>query len=135
MSAKKTIAIFVNTSWNIYNFRMNIVKALVNEGYDVLCIAPQDSYSLKLVSDHVRYVPVQMENRGVNPIKDFLLFLAVWKIFRYHKPDVILQFTIKPNIYGSFAARLLGIPVINNVSGLGTVFLNHNLLKYFFNKV
>ncbi|MDB5273174.1 MAG: glycosyl transferase [Chitinophagaceae bacterium] len=127
MSAKKTIAIFVNTSWNIYNFRMNIVKALVNEGYDVLCIAPQDGYSAKLVSDHVRYVPVQMENRGVNPIKDFLLFLSVWKIFRHHKPDVVLQFTIKPNIYGSFAARLFGIPVINNVSGLGTVFLNHNL--------
>jgi glycosyltransferase involved in cell wall biosynthesis len=125
--SKKTIALLVNTSWNIYNFRMNIVKALTDQGYEVLCIAPYDNYSDKLVSDQVKYVPVQMENRGVNPWRDFLLFLSLWKLFRQHKPDVILQFTIKPNIYGSLAARLAGIPVINNVSGLGTVFLNHNV--------
>lgn len=125
--SKKTIALLVNTSWNIYNFRMNIVKALTDEGYEVLCIAPRDNYSDKLLADHVKYVPVKMENRGVNPWKDFLLFLSLWKLFRQHKPDVILQFTIKPNIYGSIAARLAGIPVINNVSGLGTVFLNDNL--------
>lgn len=121
---KKTIALLVNTSWNIYNFRMNIVKALTDQGYEVLCIAPPDNYSDKLTSAQVHYVPVQMENRGVNPWRDFLLFLSLWKLFRKHKPDVILQFTIKPNIYGSLAARLAGIPVINNVSGLGTVFLN-----------
>jgi len=124
---KKTIALLVNTSWNIYNFRMNIVKALTDQGYEVLCIAPPDHYSDKISSDHVKYVPVKMENRGVNPWKDFLLFLSLWSLFRQHKPDVILQFTIKPNIYGSLAARLAGIPVINNVSGLGTVFLNDNL--------
>lgn len=125
--SKKTVALLVNTSWNIYNFRMNIVKALTDQGYEVLCIAPEDSYSQKLVSDQVKYVPVEMENRGVNPWKDFLLFLSLWNLFRKHKPDVILQFTIKPNIYGSLAARMAGIPVINNVSGLGTVFLNNNL--------
>ncbi len=125
--SKKTIALLVNTSWNIYNFRMNIVKALTDQGYEVLCIAPQDNYSMKLVSDQVKYIAVKMENRGVNPWRDFLLFLSLWKLFRTHKPDVILQFTIKPNIYGSMAARLVGIPVINNVSGLGTVFLNDNL--------
>jgi len=125
--SKKTIALLVNTSWNIYNFRMNIVKALTDQGYEVLCIAPQDSYSMKLVSDQVKYIPVKMENRGVNPWRDFLLFLSLWKLFRTHQPGVILQFTIKPNIYGSMAARLAGIPVINNVSGLGTVFLNDNL--------
>jgi glycosyltransferase involved in cell wall biosynthesis len=124
--SKKTVALLVNTSWNIYNFRMNIVKALIDEGYEVLCMAPLDNYSAQLVSDHVKYIPVKMENRGVNPWKDFLLFLSLWKLFKQHKPHVILQFTIKPNVYGSMAARLLGIPVINNVSGLGTVFLNNN---------
>ena len=122
--SKKTIALLVNTSWNIYNFRMNIVQALTKQGYEVLCMAPPDHYSEKLISDHVKYVPVHMENRGVNPWSDFLLFLSLWKLYRQCKPDVILQFTIKPNIYGSLAARLARIPVINNVSGLGTVFLN-----------
>ena len=125
--SKKTIALLVNTSWNIYNFRMNIVKALTDQGYEVLCIAPPDQYSTKLIADQVKYVPVAMENRGVNAWKDFLLFLTLWKIFKQYKPDVILQFTIKPNIYGSLAAKLAGIPVINNVSGLGTVFLNDSL--------
>ena len=125
--SKKTIALLVNTSWNIYNFRMNIVKALTDEGYEVLCIAPEDKYSMKLVLDHVTYIPVKMENRGVNPWKDFVLFLSLWKLFKTHQPDVVLQFTIKPNIYGSMAAKLAGIPVINNVSGLGTVFLNDNI--------
>lgn len=124
--SKKTIALLVNTSWNIYNFRMNIVKALTDKGYDVLCIAPPDNYSDKLVSNQVKYVPIQLESRGINPWKDFLLFLSLWNLFRQYKPDLILQFTIKPNIYGSLAARLVDIPVINNVSGLGTVFLNNN---------
>ncbi|HSZ72426.1 MAG TPA: glycosyltransferase family 4 protein [Cytophagaceae bacterium] len=124
---QKTIAILVNTSWNIYNFRMNIVNALTDKGYKVLCIAPKDNYSERLIAKDVQYVPVSMQNRGVNPIQDFLLCIRLWKIFKQYKPDVVLQFTIKPNIYGSMAAGLLGIPTISNVSGLGTVFLNNKL--------
>ncbi len=127
MSEKPLVAIVVNTSWNIYNFRMNIVKALHDNGYRVLCIAPEDEYSSLLVSDDVSYIPVNMDRRGVNPWNDLILCCSLVKLFKKHRPHVILQFTIKPNLYGTIAARLCGIPVINNVSGLGTVFLNKNL--------
>jgi len=127
MSEKPLVAIVVNTSWNIYNFRMNIVNALHDQGYRVLCIAPEDNYSPLLVSEDVSYLPVKMDRRGVNPWNDFILCCSLWKIFRQHQPKVILQFTIKPNLYGTLAARLCSIPVINNVSGLGTVFLNDHV--------
>src|SRR5688572_12525732 len=123
------IAIVINTSWNIFNFRMSLAKAFMAAGHEVIAIAPQDAYSEKLVAAGMQYVPVQMENKGTNPVKDLLLIKQFYQIYKTAKPDVILQYTIKPNIYGTLAAKLAGIPVINNVSGLGTVFIVKNLVS------
>jgi glycosyltransferase involved in cell wall biosynthesis len=127
MHDKKIVAIVLNTSWNIFNFRMNIVKALQKEGYRVLCIAPEDAYSNYLQEAGAEFVPVAMESRGVNPIKDVMLCFNLWRIYKQYKPLVVLHYTIKPNLYGTVAARICGIPAVNNVSGLGTVFLNNQL--------
>src|SRR5688572_21362605 len=123
------IAIVINTSWNIFNFRMSLAKALMATGHEVIAIAPKDAYSEKLVAAGMEYVPVNMENKGTNPVKDLLLIQQFHSIFKSVKPDVILQYTIKPNIYGTLAAKLAGTPVINNVSGLGTVFIVKNLVS------
>ena len=123
------IAIVINTSWNIYNFRMGLVKKLQDEGHEVVAIAPVDDYSAKLVAEGCEFVPISMENKGTNPIKDFLLILKYVFIFLKVKPDYVLQYTVKPNIYGTIAAKIVGIPTINNVSGLGTIFLHHNLVS------
>lgn len=123
------IAIVINTSWNIYNFRMSLARALMAVGHEVIAIAPRDAYSEKLVAAGMQYVPVAMENKGTNPVKDLLLIQQFYQIYKTVKPDVILQYTIKPNIYGTLAAKMAGIPVINNVSGLGTVFIVKNLVS------
>jgi glycosyltransferase involved in cell wall biosynthesis len=123
------IAIVINKSWNIYNFRMGLVHTFLKLGYQVIAIAPQDEYSKKLIEAGCEYYPVEMENKGTNPLQDMLLIRRFYHIYRQVKPDVILQYTIKPNIYGTLAARLAGIPTINNVSGLGTVFLIRNLVS------
>ena len=123
------IAIVINKSWNIYNFRMGLVHTFLKLGYQVIAIAPQDEYSKKLIEAGCEYYPVEMENKGTNPVQDLLLIRRFYHIYRRVKPDVILQYTIKPNIYGTLAARLAGIPTINNVSGLGTVFLIRNLVS------
>ena len=123
------IAIVINTSWNIFNFRMSLAKALMAAGHEVIAIAPHDAYSEKLVAAGMQYVPVALENKGTNPVKDLLLIKQFHSIYKSVKPDVILQYTIKPNIYGTLAAKLAGIPVINNVSGLGTVFIVKNLVS------
>lgn len=123
------IAIVINKSWNIYNFRMGLVDTFLKLGYQVVAIAPQDEYSQKLVEAGCEYYPVEMENKGTNPVQDLLLIRRFYHVYRQVKPDVILQYTIKPNIYGTLAARMAGIPTINNVSGLGTVFIIRNFVS------
>jgi len=120
----------LNTSWNIYNFRMNFVKTLIDKGYEVHTIAPHDPYTHFLEEAGCTHHDVTMDSRGVNPIKDTALFFELLGIYRKVKPDVILHFTIKPNVYGTLAASILRIPTINNVCGLGTVFLKKNLVSF-----
>jgi glycosyltransferase involved in cell wall biosynthesis len=123
------IAVVINTSWNIFNFRMGLVKALQKEGAKVYAIAPFDSFSQALIEEGCYYIPLKMDSRGANPLKDLALTLELYQIYRKIKPDVILHYTIKPNIYGTLAASLLNVPMINNVSGLGTVFLNRSFVS------
>ena len=123
------IAVVLNTSWNIYNFRLGLVKSLLENGHEVYAVAPEDEYSKKLIEEGCIFEKVTMDSRGANPIKDFRLIFELHGIYKRIKPDVILHFTIKPNIYGTIAARLLRIPCINNVCGLGTVFLKKNLVS------
>src|SRR5689334_568183 len=113
------IAIVLNTSWNIYNFRMNFIKALQAEGHEIHTVAPLDSYTHRLREAGCIHHKVRMDSRGANPIKDFALILELGWIYRKVKPDIILHYTIKPNVYGTLAASILKIPVINNVCGLG----------------
>jgi glycosyltransferase involved in cell wall biosynthesis len=122
------IAIVINTSWNIYNYRMGLLKALMDQGHEVYAIAPRDEFSDALIEAGCNYIPVEIDNWGTNPIKDIKLIFDFHKIYKALDPDVIFHFTIKPNIYGSIAARLLNIPSMSNVSGLGTVFMQENLV-------
>jgi glycosyltransferase involved in cell wall biosynthesis len=124
------VALVINTSWNIWNFRASLVRALQAAGHEVLAIAPPDDYSKRLETElGCRYVPILMENKGTNPVKDAALTRRFYQIYKREKPDVVLHYTIKPNIYGSIAAKLAGIPSINNVSGLGTVFIVKNFVS------
>lgn len=123
------IAIVLNTSWNIYNFRMNFISSLHAQGHEVHTVAPLDDFTHFLTEAGCIHHPVRMDSRGANPIKDTALMIELWSIYRKMRPDIILHYTIKPNVYGSLAAGILGIPIINNVCGLGTVFLKDNLIS------
>lgn len=123
------VAIVLNTSWNIFNFRLNFIKSLLSEGHEVHTIAPKDDYTHLLVELGCVHHNVKMDSRGANPIKDSALIIELWSIYRKLRPDVVLHYTIKPNVYGTLAAAMLGIPTINNVCGLGTVFLKDNLVS------
>jgi glycosyltransferase involved in cell wall biosynthesis len=108
---------------------MNFVRALLANGYEVHTIAPVDDYTQFLVEAGCIHHPVRMDSRGANPIKDSALIVELFSIYRKVRPDIVLHYTIKPNVYGTLAASLLGIPCINNVCGLGTVFLKDNLVS------
>ena len=124
---KKTVAIIINTTWNIYNFRLGLIKALQKEGYNVVAISPTDSYVEKLEAIGCKHYDIKINNKGTNPFEDLKLVNSYFSLFKKISPDIILAYTIKPNIYGSLAAKMLNIPVISNISGLGTVFLSKKL--------
>ncbi|WP_291726198.1 glycosyltransferase family 4 protein [Bernardetia sp.] len=120
------IGIVVNSSWNIYNFRAGLIKAFLKH-HEVIAIAPNDGYKESLEEMGCIFEAVPMECKGTNPISDAILVKRLVDVYKKHKLDVVLHYTIKPNIYGTIAAKLLKIPSINNVTGLGTVFLREGI--------
>ena len=119
----KTIAVVSNTSWFLYNFHLSLLKQLQNEGYSVVAIAPLDEYAARLEAEEVGFMPIHINSKGTNPLEDLLLIRDFYRIYKKSGTDIILNFTIKPNIYGSIAAGYLGVPVISTITGLGTIFL------------
>lgn len=116
------VVICLNTAWNLINFRAGLIRALVAAGYEVVVAAPKDKYAASLKTLGCRYVPMHMQNGGTNPLHDALLTWRFLRLFNHERPDVFLGYTVKPNVYGSVAAHMLRIPVINNIAGLGVVF-------------
>lgn len=117
------IAVLVNTTWNAVNFRLGLMKHFQTQGWEVMVIAPEDEHVDRIKQDGIHYHPIEMDRGGMNPIKDYRYLRELKKKLKHHRPDVVLSFTIKPNIYGALACRKFKIPIICNVSGLGTTFL------------
>lgn len=101
---------------------------MVDSGYEVVAVAPHDQYSDRLIELGCRFVSLPMDNNGTHPGRDLLLLWRFLRLFRLERPVVYLGYTVKPNVYGSLAARFLGIHVINNISGLGAVFIKDGWL-------
>lgn len=121
------IAIVINTAWNIYNFRVGLIRFLQSKGHEVIAIAPNDSYVSALNELGVEYYNLPIEAKGTNPITDFISLFKIIKVYKQAKPDIILHYTVKPNIYGTFVAKWLRIPSISNVSGLGFLFIDKTI--------
>ena len=122
------ICLTVNAAWNIVNFRMPLVKALLSDGHRVTVLAPADDAARKLVDAGCEFVDLEMDKKGLNPLRDAGLALAFRRHFKALRPDVVLSFTIKNNIFGALAAKSLGLRFIPNVTGLGTAFLSGGVL-------
>ena len=124
----KKIVMSVNTAWNIHNFRSGLVKALIRHGYDIMVMAPDDEYSQRLAPLGCRFKLLPMDNNGTSPSRDLALLIKYWRVLQSVRPLVYLGYTIKPNVYGSIAAHGLGVPVINNIAGLGATFIRNTIL-------
>ena len=124
-----TIAITVNTAWNIVNFRSGLVRGLLGCGYRVLAIAPPDDQAQTLRDMGAKFIPLQrLARKGKNPVEEFLLIRELRSIYTRESVAVALQYTIKPVIYGTIAAQGTSTQVINTITGLGYAFLSKGIV-------
>lgn len=112
-----------NIAWSIYNFRLKLLKSLQDDGHEIFTVAFKDEYAEKLKKEGFHFTGIRLNNNGKNPFEDLKNIYSYYKIYKEIGPDVICHNAIKPNIYGTIAAGMLNIPVINNISGLGTLFI------------
>ncbi len=119
----KEIWIAINTTWNVFNFRRGLLVALGEAGFRVAAYAPSDDYIGRVETCGARYVPMQFNNASTNPIKELMVLLQMVRLLGRERPALLLTYTPKVNIYLALAARVWGIPVVANVSGLGRTFI------------
>lgn len=128
---KPLIALLTNNDDDIYCFRKELIEGLINEGYEMLISCPNGPKFDLMRDIPFRYDDPVIDRRGTNVIADAKLFLHYRKLFKNERPDVVLTYTAKPNVYASIAARSLNIPYINNVTGIGSVVYMTGLKKSF----
>ena len=117
------IVLFANTDWYLYNFRRSLALALREAGHELLLLSPPGEYGARLRALGLRWEPVPMDRRSLNPLREAAVLAHLWRLFRRERPDLVHGFTIKCAVYGSLAARLAGVPArVNAVTGMGYVF-------------
>lgn len=118
-----------NTDWYLYNYRLPLAQAILDQGHELLLLAPAGPYGDKLRALGFQWETIYLGRHGLNPFFDSLTFLQILRIYRREEPDLVHHFTIKPMVYGSLAARAVGITsIVNSVTGLGRLFVNPSRL-------
>jgi glycosyltransferase involved in cell wall biosynthesis len=125
------IIVVTNTTWNIYNFRLPLLKSFEERGYQIIVAAPLDEHITYLneLENSTHLHLHSLKRKGINPLEDWRFFMELLRVYRREKPDLVIHYTIKPNIYGNFAALLSGIPSICVVTGLGYSFIHNGWVK------
>jgi len=125
------IFIASNSSWNLFNFRNELIRSLVEDGHQLICLCPSDNYDDKLSSLGVKRANVLLSRTNLNPFNNLITLIHYIILFICYRPDYYLAFTIKPNIYGGLASRLFKTKSIHNISGLGYSFIRKSWLTVF----
>lgn len=124
----RKILILTNNSGGLYCFRRELIAELIKTN-EVIASTPFDDKINELENMGCQLIQTEFERRGINPIKDLALLLTYDELIRAEKPDLVITYTIKPNIYGGMICRKRRIPYAVNITGLGTVFENQGYLR------
>ena len=127
--SNKRILVLANNDVGLYRFRKDLLAALLNTGNEVYISLPDGDFVPELVQLGCRYLETPIDRRGMNPIQDSKLFNQYRAMLRKVKPDLVITYTIKPNIYGGLACRMAHIPYAVNITGLGSAIENGGWLK------
>lgn len=124
------ILILANHSGGLYDFRKDLILALRAQGRVTAVVPKNDKWEqLSQIVDTLIELPI--DRRGLNPLHDFALLRSYRKLLRTQKPDLVLTYTVKPNIYGGLACRMRKIPYAANITGLGSAIENGGMLRRF----
>lgn len=126
----KLIAFVSNNAWSVYNFRLDVIRHLLQQGYQVMVIAPDDQFSPFLTQAGCTFIPIDFNNKSANPFHDLAFYRQLKQLYARHRPDFIFHYVAKPNIYGSMAAAAIGIPSVAVITGLGYPFAKRNWLYW-----
>lgn len=127
---KPTIALTLNSAWNLYNFRLGLIRALLEAGYRVVAIAPSGKGEEEVRATGCTFIPLpHLTRKGTSPIQDLRLIRELRGIYRREGVDLVLHYTIKPVIYGSMATLGLRTKCINTITGLGFAFMQPGLVN------
>lgn len=116
-----------NSLRELLNFRGDVIRHFVRQGHHVVLIAPQTTDDFSAEQFQVRYVPIELNRSGMNPWQDWRYWRKLCRIYKNERPDYIFHYTIKPNIYGTLAARWCGIHSSAMIAGLGYVFYRKDI--------
>jgi len=125
------IAFVGNTSFSLYKFRLGVMRSFISKGYEVIAIAPEDEYSTLFQDENIKFISIDIESKGKSILKDIKLIHQLTDIYKKNRIDFIFHYTIKPNIYGSIACRILNIPSVAITTGLGFSFNKTNIFNSF----
>jgi len=130
--ARQSVMLVSNSTWNIYNFRLPVIRMLLEQYEQVTVAAPVDEYIHNLVSiKGLEIIPLRnLSRKSLGVSNNLILGAELYGIYRTQRPDLVIHFTIKPNIFGNLAAALLKIPSICVVTGLGYTFMYNGFLQF-----
>lgn len=123
------VLVLSNFGMGLYKFRKELLQELLKQGNEVYVSLPTDEYVPMLENLGCKYIESKVDRRGTNPIADLKLLNTYLKIIRKIKPDIVLTYTIKPNVYGGIACRITKTPYLTNITGLGTSIENEGLMQ------
>mgnify|MGYP000162131017 CR=1 FL=1 len=127
------VIININILWGILKFRHDLIIGLLNKGHEEVIIGALDDFSdntMDLINElKIKYYVVNMDRAQINPIKDILYLLKLISIYMNEKPSIILNYTVKPNIYGTIAAALTNNKSMATVNGLGSAIIKESYLS------
>lgn len=124
----KKILILANNDMGLYRFRRELIEKL-NKEHELYISVPKEEYSEELEKLGCKLYFTDVDRRGTNPIKELSLISYYKKLIKRVSPDIVFTYTIKPNIYGGLACRMLKVPFAPNITGLGTAIENEGLFS------
>jgi glycosyltransferase involved in cell wall biosynthesis len=123
------VLLTANTDWYLYNFRISLAELLRSKGMEVVFVCPAGRFIEEVQARGFRWIQWEVGRKSLNPIKEIISFIKLYRIFRQERPDIIHNHTIKAVLYGSIAGRIARVRgIVNSITGLGYIFSSSDLI-------